>query len=145
MGEGNTIREEKLSVFHGSSGLHAGTLTLTEEFNRNLIRTRWTWTWIGGPFGRLGGIPRWGRFPVKTLPGLPIVTFMNSLMIFLDPDEAATRYRGPRAVTSSLWEKDPAPPLSRPYFRRGDTIQLVDLDFRTTESPGGHVFKCKAI
>ena len=142
--QSNTIREDKLSVFHGSNGLHAGTLTLTEEIDRLGPTSSWTWTWIGGPFGPLGGNQRWDVLRVQTLPGYPTLNFVNKLMIFLDPYDTVERYRGPRALTDGRWNGRPTLP-ARPYFKRGDAIQLVDWNFTTAGSPGGHVFRCTVI
>lgn len=123
------IIEDKLSVFHGRDGRHAGTLTLSEH--SYVYQTeKWVlwWTWIGGPFG-----PLEGSFDFNWDIDAQLTR------IFLTLADNIEKPRGLRTLTNSRWSALKVHP-QRPWFVRGDAITLFDSDFG-----GGHAFRCTVI
>src|SRR5690606_14639814 len=115
---------DKMNVFHGVSGAHAGTLQLIET-RTSTGSTKSEWSWRGGPFGPQRGLFFWED---DGFPGMRL--------------EAQTA-KYVRYLSNDAWIGVKRPPM-RPWFKLHDKIELVDPNFDST--PGrAHAFRCTLI
>ncbi|MCC8985537.1 MAG: hypothetical protein V9H25_08145 [Candidatus Competibacter sp.] len=122
------VKADRISIFHGNNGKHAGTLELNEIINPGHA-AQYKWFWNGGPLGPQSGSFSWDDDSGSLLLSSPY--FLPSYGRFL---------------TNDAWRKaDSKRPLGeRPYFKWRDKIELIDPNFLSRPSYP-HVFKCKLI
>lgn len=118
---------DKLSVFHGVNGQHAGTLEIRET-RKSGASPMYEWAWHGGWAGSQNGAANWDDKAswgddVVGLVLVPTMPFRALLLI------------------NKAWIGINRPP-PRPWFKLNDTIELLDWNFGKNR-PRPHVFKCK--
>lgn len=120
---------DKLSVFHGVNGQHAGTLEIRET-RKSGASPLYEWAWHGGWAGSQNGIATWDD---KTTYGEEVVGLVLAPVIHFQP----------LLLTNKTWIGKNRPP-PRPWFKWNDTIELLDWNFGR-KRPRPHAFKCKYI
>jgi hypothetical protein len=123
------ILRDLISVFHGTNGKHAGTLTITERIYSDGTSGEYEWSWIGGPFGPLNGFCGW--YTEGPTLWLEVRNFPWETM----------------RLQNSSWAGVKRPP-QRPWFKSSDKIVLTDPNFIAKFKPEPkewHHFKCKLL